>query len=840
LASEAPKADGPGASGVGGDSVKPKPKPKRRKRRSTTLNSGINPEQIWDMLGKPLIKLFKREVAATADETVKLRRLLKASTSMSRPFAALANVAGLVFNSNRGQMFMIRDRYARAGNDKVAEIFGKMADKLATDPGSGKKVGTVYEEAVNQKTFNIMNRIGNIVGKSIGDPKFASDVGDILAGRANRASAEARKVADRLRGILDELHAYAKEAGLELGYTKDYFPRMLDEAKVNKNPDGFEAAAIKVYKLMGLSDKDAKQAAADWRERELGVGSQRFATQGPISDFTKGRKLPPEADTIMAEFYNRDAFETLSNYARSVTRKAEFTRRFGKDGVEIDKSIDDLYRNGADSADVDYFRYAMTSSLGLMNAGGMSRVGSAAAWIQTVGILRMLPRAVWSSIAEPFAYGVRTGNAMDGLKAFTNTIGEVFGSGKLDDQRDVAEFIGVIGDAMTHMVLNGQFGGGQASRLNNALLAKFFTRSGLQGLTEAQRLSGVKIGQDFIARLVRDGMDADSAKHKSSQGMLAELGIGEDDIAKMAKFLGSTRESGAPKVADLMGNSPDAMQYMGAIMRFVDEGIQNPKAVDRPALANHPVGRLAYGIMSFMYAYTRNVTYRLGKQAIRGVTEKGLTAQDRLAMTAGPGLALAVLGSMQMGMASLRDKLTNSDESEERPTALTTIQYMSRAGAFGNLDPLINGVMGAKYERDLTALIAGPYVGQYLQDAQKMVGLIPAPIGKNSANTNSAEWNAARAGYNAVAVPGIAFALALAPGGPLMRIGYGLMIASPLGPIGGVSATAPLTPQASSNFASMVAGERTSRWSGGSDSTGRSSGGRSSGRTSGGRSSGRD
>jgi hypothetical protein len=477
-----------------------------------------------------------------------------------------------------------------------------------------------------------------------------------------------------------------------------------------------------------------------------------------------------------------------------------------------------MLKAGVHPDDVALMRRAADSSLGLLNGGSHTNLSSAVSWVQTIGILRALPRAVWSSLAEPFAIGVRTGNALDGLKAFGDTWRQVFGSDALEDQRDVAEFIGTVGDAMTHMMLQGQFGGGVAGKVQNMILARFFQRSGLEPLTQAQRVAGLRIGQDYIARLLRDAEGG--SRQQSAKQLLGDLGIAEADVPGIKRLLEGAGV--APKVADLMGNSPEAQTYTAALNRFVDESIQNPKAVDRPALANHPVGRLAYGIMSFMYTYTRNVTYRLAKQGARAVTPgNGLTMADRAALVVGPGIALALLSSMQIGVARVRDSLTNTDESKARPAELSAIQYISRSGGFGNLDPLVNSVLGAKYERDLTGIIAGPYVGQYLQDAQKLVGLLPEPIGKNSLNTNSAEWNAARAAYNMVATPAIAAALAMAPGGPILSKGYGALIASPLGGIGG-PALAPLSPQTSSDFATAVAGERPPRWqTGGRHESGR-------------------
>jgi hypothetical protein len=70
----------------------------------------------------------------------------------------------------------------------------------------------------------------------------------------------------------------------------------------------------------------------------------------------------------------------------------------------------------------------------------------------------------------------------------------------------------------------------------------------------------------------------------------------------------------------------------------------------------------------------------------------------------------------------------------------------------------------------------------------------------------------------------VALGLSIAPGGPILTKGYGLLLNSPFGGTSG--ALAPTSPEAAGSFATTVAGERPKRWNyqgtgSGNDSRGR-------------------
>jgi hypothetical protein len=443
-------------------------------------------------------------------------------------------------------------------------------------------------------------------------------------------------------------------------------------------------------------------------------------------------------------------------------------------------------------------------------------------------MLRTLPRVLWSSISEPIAYAARTGRARDGLIAFGNTIRQVFDSGSMQDKRDIAEIIGVINNA-NHLHLIQNFGAvaptrkNQVGRVTGYVQSKFLERTGLVALTDYQRISGVPIMQEMINRLVRD--HADPAKTKSAAHILGELGLDAKDIGDIRTLLAG--KNGNIRAADII-ESPAGKKYGSAVARGIMNTIQESKRVDKAVYANHPYIGLVYGITGFQRAFTRNLMYRQAKllgHAASGVIKGDLSAAEASRMAIAPGIGLLTLLSVQYGMAKMRDQITNPTEAAQRPKELSSLQYLSRTGILGGLDPYVNAALSLKYNRDLSQMMAGPYAVGYLQDLQKMVALAPPPYGSNSPNSNTAEWNADRALYTSIISPSVALGLSIAPGGPILTKAYGLLLNSPFGRSN--PALAPTSPEAAGAFATGLAGERPKRWNYSGQGSGSSDRGRS-------------
>lgn len=750
-----------------------------------------DPEAIKELLVDPAVRTIKKEIDGFKHDLEQVKADLKGVASNfdgGRALDGAARTVRKVWWSNVAAIRATAEKYK-----DVPEV-RQLADWIGTDPGRGRVVEQVYERAVQMRSLGMANRLHNIVGEKV-KPELEEKVADILAGRRRAVGGTAEEeMARKLRKLLDEQHDYMKDAGLDVGYVKGrYYPRVIDEQAVLKDVAGFKAKATDVYRRMGLSSAEAADAAEDWYSRILGVSDGAYSSGLASARSTKGRTLPADADKILADFYVKDPRANLTGYFRQTSRAAEFARRFGANGEKVDELFNAMLKKGVDPKDIENLRHHFESSTGQLYATRPDAGAAALSWIQTAGVLRLLPRAVISSAVEGLSAGVRAHDVGAGFKAMADSYATLFKLRDPDDMTKAAEMLGIVGDAVNNMVIGAQFGGEIGGLAQKKLLARFFRVTHLEQITEAQRLAAARVGQGMIRTLLQDLEGTKRAA--SAKRLLAELGMDDDGAKAVSAWLGKNK--GMPPLEELTGTGREAKLYRTALQRFVDESIQNPTAADKPQWASHAFGRLAYGITSFMFSFTRNVLVRTARETGEGVFGKGYTLEDRARLLT-PAIALAVLTAAQAQTSELRDMLLNPQAQAEKSPQQKLVTNLSRAGAFGNADPFINIAMSARYNRDLTSTMTGPYLTAYLDSISKLtVGLIPKSWGgPNSPNTNNAEWQASKAAYEMVASPLIAAAASYAPGGPLLRLGYGA---------GLISAT---SPGASRAFADSVAGER--------------------------------
>lgn len=753
----------------------------------------LDPDAIKELLIDPAVRVIKKEIDGFRTDLASVGKDLKGlkdSVSVGALLHGAATVVRKVWWTNTAAIRAVAAKYP-----DVPEIRA-LADLIGTDPGRGRVVGQTYERASQMRAMSMANRLMNMLGEKT-DAAFDARVADILSGnkRAVGGSPE-EAAARRLRALLDEQHTYLTAAGLETGYVKGrYYPRVLDDQAVLKKPAEFKAAAAKLYRSMGLGAEDAARGADEWYDRVLGVKPGGYASGLPSSKATKGRTLPPDAEKYLDGFYEKDPRANLTAYFRQTSRAAEFTRSFGKNGEKVQDLFDAMLKKGVPANDVNNLKHHFDSAAGLLYSTRADAGASALSWIQTAGVLRLLPRAVISSAAEGLAVGIRAHDVGAGFKAMRDSYGILFGLDDAADVKQTAEFLGIVGDAMNDLVLSANFGGEVTGLAQQKLLTRFFKTTGLHQITEAQRLAATRVGQGMIRTLLQD-VGQGTKRQASATRLLAELGMDAPGAKAVSTWLESN--GGSPRMSDLMGEKPEAKMYRTALQRFVDESIQNPTAADRPQWANHPYGRLAYGVTSFMFSFTRNVLIRTGRETAEGIFGKGYTLEDRARLLT-PAVALGVLTAAQGQVSELRDATLNPGSRAERSDTQNTVTSLSRAGAFGNLDPFVNIAMSARYNRDLTSTLTGPYLTAYLDSFSKMtVGLLPKSLGgPNTPNTNNAEWQASKAAYEMIAAPLIAAAASYAPGGPILRVGYGA---------GMIAAT---SPGVSRKVADTAAGERT-------------------------------
>jgi hypothetical protein len=115
-------------------------------------------------------------------------------------------------------------------------------------------------------------------------------------------------------------------------------------------------------------------------------------------------------------------------------------------------------------------------------------------------------------------------------------------------------------------------------------------------------------------------------------------------------------------------------------------------------------------------------------------------------------------------VGDLRDWLFMDPERRKAQTYAARVEKsISRAGLTGALDPYLQMVTGARYQKDPISTFTGPFLGVFGAG----LGALEQRIANNSPNTNAAERKSTEALYDVLIEPLANMALGFAPVSPL-------------------------------------------------------------------------
>ncbi len=844
-------------------------------------------QQITGAQTPLLQRMWRAEKEAFQARARELEKL-KNRPNDDRPLLKrMGDAVRALVETNRGVLLSMERYYGRRGNAAAASAIRAVTERIATDPGSGRKTaeGGTFAEAVERESRRFMTRLSNISttanGKLLSDDQLAqiTDVLTAIGGEAAAARGTGiNEIAAPMRELLTDLYYYNRSAGLDIGFVKDqgYLPRLLDEPLVTANASEFIQDATRVYQIVferdterpseaddlgaaidalekrireaqlpkndpqlqayrdarrqlsalnrtlaqankeGDGDKiDAAQAAmsefvennldtfdeayeyvrdqwsagaaAEYQTRISYGSPESFSAHSPAGSFLKERVLPPEADKILAKYYIQDPFERVTRYVEMSVRKSEYNRRFGRDASNSKETNTKLYRMlermveaGVSKEDRDMVEKIVGQVTGNDRSSMPNQAQRTLGNIHALGQMTLLGRVVLTSLAEPMTVAVQTGKPLDALKAVALTVQEIASTGSVRERRAMARVLGIVSGDMADEMISNRLGGSFAQSPNmNRVTANYFRRVGLTGLTNAQRRSAMQLSGRYVLELAHTLEDADaSATSKGhARAELLDAGIQPEQIDDFVAWSReySDRMPRHDELIDVDGQLTDMGRiYAVMVGRLVNQAIQNPSAIDRPWAANTPIGRLTYGLLSFSMTFFRNVVMKSMKKVAREYEQRGAAHAANVA-----GMqVLAPLASLYMGhliVTMAREALLNPDkwEEEEKKAKGFPIGWLaglafSRAGFTGIADPLYNALMGVKYQRDLSNILAGATPSFFLQSLERIAKYFIL----NSDDTNSAERNAARGMYELAIQPSLAYATGALPGGPML--GYGL------------------------------------------------------------------
>ena len=610
-----------------------------------------------------------------------------------------------------------------------------------------------------------------------------------------------------------------------------------EQKELEKAEENLEKAISDISEMYETFYADMKFAygdvsATNWKntlyEKQVGVALDA----PPTSNFTKKRTLPPETDALLDEFYVSDPVENIISYIMGATRRAEYNRRFGAQKIPIEDSegkvpkgryndyLDYLMQRGFNNEGVavkDATLFAETVNLitGKSRTPGQndSKASSFAHHIAALTSITLLVRAPIASLAEPFTAAITSGSVKKGFSSFLTTMQELPKirkmGGNAEDIRlrqQFARILGVIDDPEVGDIMTNRIGGTFANNQKlNRMMQQFFYKTKLTGLTNAQRRTASKIGFQYISEMAHEYKNPINERRKLvAQKVLNDFGVSNSVMDQFTDYVTSFNEfkispirkksqikgkTKLPANEDIMYDSGEysdmGLQLAVSIMRFADQTVQDPRIADRPKWAENPLGRIVYGITSFIYSFQDKVLkgmarkvgreYGVSRELGASKTKATLDATTYVGATIAPTLATLFAGHLVF--STVRELIFNQDrwdreweESKNDPVTFATNYLLplafARSGFTGAFDPFYQMITGLKYRRDIANTLTGT-AGYILQNLESIIEYFI----NNSENTLSNEYNALKGLWNLTVNPILSALYAIAPMSPPTALG---------------------------------------------------------------------
>ena len=579
-----------------------------------------------------------------------------------------------------------------------------------------------------------------------------------------------------------------------------------------------------------VRDHVAEMAAQEWKYRILEGDPLKADTMGPSGRYLNRRVLPPEADQIMAKWMHTDPRVALPRYFSRVARKLVWTRLFGKDDEFLKAQIRKATDAAVGAPDLQRFQELVNQSSGRLTYQTNKDIGKANSQLHALGAVALMGRSAWSSLAEPMNAAMATGDLGAAWKTFVYQFAGMFGTASARERAEIADMMGITSSHAYDSIMQARTGAEyEDSPATDRFMNQFYRATLLTQLTTAQRRAAVGTSDWLLRKWSRDLLSKDTDdraadRRDDAERMFNELGLTSQGNALRDQFANWILSHDGPVSANELGSSEYRGVYGMAVSRLVDRMIQSPYKIDRPQLSGVPLLGLATQLMSFNYAYVKNILEpladRLGHAYSRGYQRsydrakaggagdfgakaRGFAGGARGFTRTGIGAALTVAATILASMLTSmpRQYLFDNDNWEKHKKAGTLVGWLrdlgvSRSGISGTLDPFVQIYDNLRYSTDLSSLSEGAARTWLFTNAKNLI--MPWVGQTESPDTNTAYNNQARAFYNLIMQP--------------LEIAGLTMMNSQAGPIGQGVTSALMqfltSPQMANKFANFMTGPK--------------------------------
>lgn len=562
---------------------------------------------------------------------------------------------------------------------------------------------------------------------------------------------------------------------------------------------------LKDTDLKNIIDKiydDVKTAhsmmsAKNWLYR-IEVGrDESLEGSSPYAGFTKKRALPAEADTILADFMETNPFEITHSYVEKMANAIALHRVLNPKGkTSMEKLYTAMKNQGIPAEDVDLIRNYHDSIMGrIENSASVKKSAAFLSRMYTISTIMQLGRAVISSLQEPFVFTMQTMEVKTAFKSLLMTVEQIIETDDIKKISEMARHIGLVTDDFVDASIDSRFGGGMnESVADRKVLSNFFRKTMLTPLTNSQRVKILALTYRHLVALNEEMKDSETSATRKAQikRFVSEWGVSEKLTPAFLKWI--EKQDGFPSQDAL--KSPLGRLFLDVVWNINKRTIQDPKREDKPYYSSSPAGRIVWAITAFNFAFYSNVTKAIYK---RLKTTREIDGNYEMAKMAGKVVsAYATLFAATLFYQTLRVAIMDREKWKELSKKDELMPYilnraLDNTGIYGPVFSLLNNlVTGVKYSKDIATSFSGAHLSAYFDFMGKMISL----AFNNSANTNTAEYAAAKSTFKTIIGTYIAWVLSKAPGGPV------------LGPAAGVGIMFATSQTASDEFAKLIAGPK--------------------------------
>lgn len=297
---------------------------------SGVLSSDQKAEAIMGHFHEGSMSDTNAVAAVLANDPKLIQDLVERSDKLMGPLSE--KLQELMYTS---QNIMIES--GNAGFEKIGRMF-------SNETGSENKDMSFFD-AKTMKTNQMNDRLVQIL-KGADEKDMAAALEGLQTGKQSN-DPKIAAMQQRVRKMLDQIHTYLKDAGVDVAKVKDYFPRAWDVALISDDKAGFikllQADHLKSTGkplsdtiATGIADTLILNRGADpLNEDELEAGYTPFmaAANKRVLDFI--------TDPAFAKFQQQDMAQVLTNYIAQGVHRAEYTRRFGSNGKGLRSMIHD-------------------------------------------------------------------------------------------------------------------------------------------------------------------------------------------------------------------------------------------------------------------------------------------------------------------------------------------------------------------------------------------------------------------------------------------------------------------------------------------------------------------